>query len=598
MPEEKQQKIAKTKGRPMLHWVGKKPIDVVQSYPAQLIETVNGKVTTPSYDLLANNWQNLLFHGDNKEVLSTLIVNGFRGKVDLIYIDPPFDSGADYVRKVELRGSKNRVIGEEQSVLEQTQYTDIWANDNYLQFMYERLILMRELLSETGSIYLHCDWHKSHQLRFLMDEVFGSDNFRNDIAWHYGGRMMHIDSNFNRKHDNILFYTKTSKYNFKLPKDKIDFEAYAKARHEKIHVDELGNRYLLAPDAKMERTTRQYEDDIVNLGRASDDVWEIRYIRGNAHERTGYPTQKPEELLERIISSSSIEGDIILDCFVGSGTTSAVAQKLNRKWIGTDINKGAIQTTMKRLQSVIQTQTKTPQLESDSTLKCTSILHYRVNNYDFQKQHELKGIIIEKYDVTPTKTDNYFDGAVGEKLVKIADLNQPVNKLTIQGVLSELSNRPEETRNILIVGSGVELGVDEMVSTHNKTHAINKLEVRDIQSDGIIVYDPAEADISIKKDGNKVQIKINDYLSPTILKRLDLDRSIFGEKITDFRSQIDVVVIDTNYDGKTFNIVYSDVPEKKSDFVIGEYELELPKFSKKVAVKIIDMLGEETLVVE
>ena len=137
-----------------------------------------------------------------------------------------------------------------------------------------------------------------------------------------------------------------------------------------------------------------------------------------------------------------------------------------------------------------------------------------------------------------------------------------------------------------------------MTTNYNKAHAVNKIEVKDIQSDGIIVHDPAEADVTIQKSVDKVSIKINNYLSPTIVKRLDIDRSIFGEKIKDFRAQIDVVVIDTNYDGKTFNIVHSDVPEKKSDFVAGEYELELPKGSKKVAVKIIDMLGEETLVIE
>jgi len=181
------QKVAKVKGRAMIHWVGKKPLEVVQSYPAQLCESfgTTKPIETPIFDALDKNWSNLLFHGDNKEILSTLLVNGFRGKIDLIYIDPPFDSGADYVRKMELRGTNKKIGGEDQNIIEQTQYTDIWANDNYLQFMYERLILLRELLSEKGSIYLHCDWHKSHHLRFLLDEVFGDENFQNEIIWHW-----------------------------------------------------------------------------------------------------------------------------------------------------------------------------------------------------------------------------------------------------------------------------------------------------------------------------------------------------------------------------------------------------------------------------
>jgi len=176
-------KISKTKGRPMLSWVGKKPIEVVQDYPAQLVETFGTSEAPklPQFKDLENNWSNLLFHGDNMEVLSSLLTNGFRGKIDLIYIDPPFDSKADYVRKIDLRGTKEKLTWEGQSIIEQTQYSDIWKNDTYLQFMYERLILLRELLSDAGSIYLHCDASKNHYLRFLMDEVFWEDNFLNEI---------------------------------------------------------------------------------------------------------------------------------------------------------------------------------------------------------------------------------------------------------------------------------------------------------------------------------------------------------------------------------------------------------------------------------
>ena len=185
-------KIAPLKGRPMLHWVGKKPLDVVRHFPAQLCETVEvgDPPAEPSYKEFAKSKYNLLFHGDNKEILSSLLIAGFRGKVDLIYIDPPFDSAADYVRKVRLRGQSKTLKGEGHTSIEQTQYEDIWANYNYLQFMYERLILLRELLSNEGSIYLHCDWHKIHHLRFLLDEVFGEENFGNEIICviHFRGR--------------------------------------------------------------------------------------------------------------------------------------------------------------------------------------------------------------------------------------------------------------------------------------------------------------------------------------------------------------------------------------------------------------------------
>lgn len=183
--------IGPVKGRPMLSWVGKRALSRVNAFPAQLAETyhANGAPTESEGD----RWEDwpvqyseggLLFYGDNKEVLANLLTSGFRGKVNLIYIDPPFDSAADYVRQVQLRGANGstRMEGETHSLGEQIQYTDIWANDNYLQFMYERLILLKELLVENGSLYLHCDPRRSHLLRCLLDEVFGIDNFQNEIV--------------------------------------------------------------------------------------------------------------------------------------------------------------------------------------------------------------------------------------------------------------------------------------------------------------------------------------------------------------------------------------------------------------------------------
>ncbi len=174
--------IKPAKGRPMLTWVGKKPLRYAIAYPAQLVETFHAPSAVDNRK--SEIEKGLLFHGDNKDVLAYLLANGYRGKVKLIYIDPPFDSGADYVRRVNLRGGTASLESEGYALGEQIQYADIWANDNYLQFIYERLLLLKELLSEDGSIYLHCDWHKVHQLRFLLEEVFSSENFRNEIVGH------------------------------------------------------------------------------------------------------------------------------------------------------------------------------------------------------------------------------------------------------------------------------------------------------------------------------------------------------------------------------------------------------------------------------
>ena len=528
-------KISAVKGRPILHWVGKKPLDQVQHFPAQLYETVGVKrpPTEPSYQAFTKANYNLLFHGDNKEVLSSLLIAGFRGKIDLIYIDPPFDSGADYVRRVKLCGQDKKLEGEGHAFIEQMQYEDIWANDNYLQFMYERLILLRELLSDQGCIYLHCDWHKSHHLRFLLDEIFGQENFVNEIVWCYG--LGGSSSNFySRKHDTILFYAKTSNYIFHKPR--MPSTSAMMAGEEKGMVD----------------------------------YWNIPSLNNMAKDRTDYLTQKPKSLLERIIKASSDENSIVLDCFCGSGTTAAVAERLGRRWIMADINKGAIQTTIKRLQSVIHK--KNGDLAEQNG---HGLIHYRVNNYDPAKQDELKKTIISKYGVQMKRSDLFFDGRVGDQLAKIIDLNRPLTKLDIQIIKDEIrNNRPAETRDISVFCNGSETEIRKELAEEKKP--INKITVIDIQEEGMIVSDLAQADVEITKSSKNIQVKINDYISPSILARMDIERTMFNEQIDDFRAQIDCVLIDTDYNGKSFNIVESDLPSKKTDYIRGEYMLPPP----------------------
>ena len=571
-------KIAPLKGRPMLHWVGKKPLDVVRHFPAQLCETVEvgDPPAEPSYKEFAKSKYNLLFHGDNKEILSSLLIAGFRGKVDLIYIDPPFDSAADYVRKVRLRGQSKTLKGEGHTSIEQTQYEDIWANDNYLQFMYERLILLRELLSNEGSIYLHCDWHKIHHLRFLLDEVFGEENFGNEIIWCYTFPGP-APQNFPRKHDNILRYKKINGNAIFNPDDiripyKADFTA----------VRTIGGAEYDA-DSKIARHEK---------GKVPESWWvDMSNVSAWRDELLDFPTQKPEALLERIIKASSNEGSIVLDCFCGSGTTAAVAEKLGRRWIVADLNKGAIQTTIKRLQKIIN------QKNGDLIDNGRGFIHYRVNNYDFAKQNGLKKIIIAKYGIQKDNGDLFFDGIVGGKLAKIIDLNRPLNRMDIQIIKDEIAhNRPDEIRDIAVFCNGSEMGViDELAQERSP---INKIAICDIQQDGVTTDQPAEADVQIAKKGKKATIKIANYISPAILARMEIDRTFLNEQIGDFRAQIDYVLIDTDYNGENFNIVVSDLPQKRTDFIKGKYELTLSRTGAKVAVKIVDMLGEEVIVVE
>jgi len=602
MPEEKI-KITPAKGRPMLYWVGKKPLDYVKGFPAQLIEVFDPlntgrKVYTPTYDELKDNWQNLLFHGDNKEVLATLLELGFRGKIDLIYIDPPFKSGADYVRKVELRGLKDlgQLNEDSASILQQTMYFDIWNNDNYLQFMYERLMLLKELLSETGSIYVHLDWHVGHYVKLLMDEVFGEENFINEIIWFFKGTT-NSPRQYADKHDTILFYAKNKNSNYTFNADDIrlpfeDLSAYKQDEEGKWYKQWTKDKRYYPPqrivNGKWELLGK-YRYDVI------DDVPSMATAHGE--EYLGFATQKKEGLLEIFIKASSNPGDIVLDCFIGSGTTAAVAQKLGRRWIGCDINKGAVQLTSSRLQKVIKEQ-----IEKNET-KYPSFAIYQVNNYDLKLlQTEAIELAVQHIGIQRTRTDRFFDGTLGKNLVKIIDFNHPLTLLDLQLLQDELKKRPDEDRDITIVCLGKELAVDPWIEEWNKKHPVNKINGIELKTDkkygSFLIHKPAEAKVKIERKGTKAIIEIEDFISPTIIERLNIDNKIFKVKIPDFRSMIDYVLIDTNYDGNVFHVVYSDVPKKKSDLVKGKYEIEIPGEKTKVAVKIVDMLGEEVLGVE
>lgn len=612
MADTKKVEIKAAKGRPMLQWVGKKPLRDVIAYPAQLVEAFAPDKAPKTDKNVWKNWPEkffqggLLFHGDNKDVLAHLLANGFRGKVKLIYIDPPFDSGANYVRAVKLRkGNTTKFDGEDYTLGEQIQYTDIWANDNYLQFMYERLLLLREILSDDGTICLHCDANKVHFLRCLLDEVFSFENFLNEVIWDYR-RWPTPAPEYQKMHDNILIYTKT--------KGEHVFNRQYMERTESTEKRWKGKSIVAAHTESGERVPSDYGEG-KSVGSPYNDVWYVPIVAPSGYERTEYPTQKPEALIKRLVMGSTNRGDIVFDCFIGSGTTAAVVQKLGRHWIGADINKGAIQTTSKRLQGVIEEQLKSaksktkalPGMEEETIAPAQySFSVYRVNDYDLQVQHnEALNLACEHLGITRTKTDAFFDGTLGKKLVKTVPFNHPITPLDLEEVKRELGNRPQEERDVVVVGYGKELAVQTWLEDWNRnrkrTGLPNQIDVKDLRVDtksgGFFLHKPAEANIKFKRAGDKVSIEIADFLSPTVIERLKSQAGILTPQIKDWRSMVDSVMIDSNYDGKVFNITLADVPEKKNDLVVGKYEVEAKKGST-IAVKITDMLGEEVLVVK
>ena len=559
------------KGFPELRWTGKRPYRSTQYYPAQLRE---------SYGEEQNGWINKIFWGDNLQVMSHLL-KIYRGQVNLIYIDPPFDSRVEYKKKVEIKG-----IGKtetDNSSFEEKQYGDIWTNDEYLQFMYERLILLRELLSDDGCIYLHCDWHKGHYLKLLMDELFGADRFINEITWYYYNKMAPKSACFPRTTDKILLYAKGAGYTFNTQYEKRDEP-----------VKQLVRKFVdgKAINARDENGNVMYK---MSYEKRIDDVWRISMLQpADKVEPVGYPTQKPERLIERMILASSNPGDLVFDCFMGSGTTQAVAMKLGRRFIGADINLGAIQTTTKRLLSVAkELKDSQTSIGSADDTKYTGFEVYNVNNYDFFRNPvEARDLLIAALEIQPFPQSDVWDGELDGRMVKIMPVNRIATKADLKELLANLPyktyekrkeenpNQPVERITIVCMGHEPDLkGAMEQELTDYKVD----IQIMDILRDKADLQLKRDSEAEIVREGGKLVIRA--FYPMNLMQKLSLQK----EYVEDWRQLVDSVMIDWNYDGVVMQPAVADVPGK-SELVKGVYNI--PEDSGTIKVKITDLLSE------
>ncbi len=291
-------------------------------------------------------WTNKLIWGDNKLILSSLKAGPLRRQIEeagglkLIYIDPPFDVGADFSMDIEVGGE---TFHKEPNLLEQSAYRDTWGRgaDSFVSMIYERLILMKDLLANNGAIFVHCDWRVSAYIKLALDEIFGSGQFRNEIYWYYYNKLHGAKKRvFPRATETIFYYLKDreSDFTFKFLSEERDQPI------KKLKYSFVGGKIVNDKDENGKTIT------YLSTDRQIDNVWRIRALQpANQKEWLDYPTQKPEDFIERILSAASNEGDLVADFFCGSGTTAAAAEKLNRKWIVADLGKFAIHTTRKRL---------------------------------------------------------------------------------------------------------------------------------------------------------------------------------------------------------------------------------------------------------
>ncbi|WP_186065272.1 DNA methyltransferase [Burkholderia gladioli] len=558
--------FAPIKGYPMLNWRGKRPFTSTQYFPAQLKEVHGEEV---------DGWRNKIFWGDNLQVMSHLL-REYRGKFELIYIDPPFDSKAEYKKTISVKGKQ--ATGDQGS-FEEKQYADIWTNDEYLQFMYERLVLIRELLAPNGSLFLHCDWHKSHHLRCILDEVFGQKCFRNEIAWCYYGPGSPGMRQFNRKHDTIFWYSMS-------PTEWIFNASEVRVPHDEKTVgnfkEGLRGSGFIAGDYEMPE------------GKIPEDHW-IFAIAGryplDGVKRVGYPTEKPLPLLERIVTACSSKEGLVFDCFMGSGAFQTAALRLGRRFIGADINLGAIQTTTKRLLNVADELRQKP-LGSDAKYYAGFEL-YNVNHYDiFRNPAQAKDLLIEALEVQRLEFSTVFDGEKDGRMVKI----MPVNRLATRADLNELihnfdqkawqhrhnehPNRPVEKITLVCMGHEPDLAAQLELAA--KPFKID-VEVVDILRD--------KADLEFKRDSQaKLAIKngeliIEKFYPMNLLQKLSLQK----ESVGDWKELVDSVQIDWNYDGAVLQPAVVDNPGK-DDLVRGVYKV--PEDAGTIRVKITDLLSE------
>ncbi|NLR68539.1 site-specific DNA-methyltransferase [Chitinophaga varians] len=633
-------KFEPIKGYPMLHWKGKRPFTATPYFPAQLKEQHGQEI---------NGWINKIFWGDNLQVMAHLLKQ-YRGQVDLIYIDPPFDSKADYKKTIRLKGVQAQ---NNATAFEEKQYSDIWNNDEYLQFMYERVILLKELLSDKGHIFLHCDWHKSHYLRLILDEIFGSENFRNEIIWVRSTNpkgSQHAASRFSTFTDTILLYSKSALASLRL--DRIRRPLNEEEIAEKYHrIDDKGKFYdgpIIRSLSMGERPNLVYEykgytppasgwrvkketlkkiDAEGNLGWSSNDVpfrklrpeddkgnpigniWDdISLINSQAQERVGYPTQKPIDLLKRIILASTEPGDLVFDCFMGSGTTQVAAMELGRKFIGADINLGAIQTTTKRLihHSVSLNQViaepsldmdTDEQIEEEENEKSISTIYtgfqvYNVNHYDvFRNPVQAKELLIKALEIQPLPNNALYDGEKDGRMVKIMPVNRIATRADLNELITGFDYKVFEKRNTENPGRAVEylllvcMGHEADLAAALQKQMPYKLdiEVVDILRDksNLEFKRDSEAKISIDSES----LTIEQFYPMNLLQKL----SLMKEHVEDWKELTESIMIDFNFDGAVFEPQVIDIPSKE-ELVAGKYPV--PQNAGTIKIRITDLLSE------
>lgn len=565
-------------------------------------------------------WHNKLIWGDNKLILSSLANGPLRQEIEkegglkLVYIDPPFAVGADFSHTIELNGE---TATKSQSVLEEIAYRDTWQKgiSSYLSMMYERLKLIHNLLANDGSIYVHVDYRVSAYLKLILDDIFGNDNYKNEVIWAYRG--MAVSTNhYVRRHDVIHFYSKSNRNKFNWEQISEDFTETTIKKYK--HKDKDGRLFRLhgrniqgSPiknntdiDLKWLETNPElcnvdYLDE--KVGTKPRDWIVMDYINVMSDEKVGYPTQKPEALLERIIKASSNEGDLVADFFCGSGTTAAVAEKLNRKWITTDLGRFSIHTARKRLINV-QRELK----EKGQDFRAFEILNLGkyerqffmddlVNGQRKRKEEAYLDLICRAYSAQRIENYSTLHAKKASRFVHIGPLDMPVTQSRVEEIFEEC--RTNLITQVDVLGFEFEMGLQPRINQEFKEQGVD-IRLRYIPKD---VFDPRAVDKGQVKfydvsylqakpiiKGNKVKIELTDFVTNYTQDDIeDIQESMrAGSKVIIENGQIIKVTKDKN------GIINRETLTENWHDWIDYWSVDFDYHSKKEIIRITNEAGE------
>lgn len=646
---------------------GKKQGPVRIALPFQTIETVNESAQDRQRTLELftsgrdTEWRNRLIWGDKKYVLPSLLAE-FAGKVNLIYIDPPFDTGADFSYVTTIPESKERFT-KEPSVLEHKAYRDTWgvgpderkrgvsSLDKYLKWFSDTIVLLHDLLAETGCLYVHLDWHIGHYAKAVLDEVFGSENFRNEIIWQ--ATNAHSDAKrYGSIHQTIFFYTKSERWTWNPQFEKYSEEYIRK--YYRYRDDPDGRLYasgdvaaagpgparyfrgklLQPPPGSHWRFSQEKIDELVSSGRIfftengfprikryldempgmpAQSIWpdsEVPYVVSWSAEGVGFETQKSEALLSRIIKASSNEGDLIFDCFVGSGTTAIVAEKLNRRWIVCDLSRFAIHTTRKRLLAIAGIRPFVVQNLGKYERQAWQVAEFPTNGKDRleeQREREVayRNFILDLYHAMPVSGYTWLHGTKTGRMVHVGAVDAPVTLADVKAIARDAwkavgtgKDSPSKA-GVDILGWEFAFEVNELakqVAAESRVDVAFKkiprevLDRKAVEQGDVRFFELGALSVDLKQKSHEVVLKLTDFVIPT-----DDVPEEARKAIKHWSQLIDYWAVDWNFKNDTFHNQWQTYRTRNDAKIELETKNSYPEPGKyTIVAKVIDILGNDT----